>query len=146
MVNQQERLLVLWAMQELNAAPGHVQRLMPLPFKKAVEELEVIKVEARKRYKQAAFKWHPDRNPDNQAEAEARFKVLGFVLNELEALQIRQRPPQQPRQVSHVVFHRNTAAASTDTSTVSWVDAPRPWPTPDPRNYDVRRVVYINVI
>ncbi len=143
MVNQQELQLAVWAVQELNAAPGRVQRLVPLPFKEAVEGLEAIKVEARKRYKQAAFKWHPDRNPDNQAEAEARFKVLGFVLNELEALEIRQRPPQPPRQVFHVVFRHSSA--TTSTSTVSWVDAPRPWPTPDPQNYDPRRVAYIRV-
>ncbi len=119
---------------------------MPLPFKQAIEGLEKVKAEARKRYKQLAFKWHPDRNPDNVAEAEARFKVLGMVLKELEALQVRQRPPQQPRQVFHVVFHHNSKT-STGTSTVTWATAPRPGPTANPRPpYDARRVAYIHIV
>ena len=30
-------------------------------------------------YRRQAMKWHPDRNPDNRAEAEERFKELGYA-------------------------------------------------------------------
>ena len=145
-MDQQERQLALWAMQELHATPDRVKQLGSLPFKQAAEGLEKVKVEARKLYKQLAFKWHPDRNPDSQQEAATRFKMLGQVLKELETLQIRQRPPMPMQQVFHVVFHRGTTTATTAT-TVNWASAPRPDATnanPGP-SYDARRVAYIRV-
>jgi len=144
-MNQQERQLALWAMQELNATPDRVKRLGALPFKQAAEGLEKVKVEARKLYKQLAFKWHPDRNPDSQEEAATRFKMLGHVLKELEAIQVRQRPPMPMQQVFHVVFHRNTATATT-TNTTSWASRPDATTASPGPSYDARRVAYIRVL
>ena len=32
--------------------------------------------EVKKAYRKLALRWHPDRNPDNRAEAEAKFKDI----------------------------------------------------------------------
>jgi len=143
-MDQQEHQLAVWAMQELHATPDRVQRLGRLPFKQAAEGLEALKAEVKKRYRQLALKWHPDRNPGNEEEASTRFKMLGRVLEELGALRVQQRPPQPMQQVFHVVFHRNTATTTTATSTVSWAN--RPGVGSPPRNYDARRVAYIRVV
>ena len=139
-MDQQERQLAMWAMQELNAKPDRVQQLKQLPFKQAAEGLETLKAEVKKRYKQLALKWHPDRNPSNEEEATKRFKMLGRVLEELGSLRVQQRPPMPMQQVFHVVFHHNTA--STGTSTTSWATRPQPT-TNTGQSYDARRVTYI---
>lgn len=35
--------------------------------------------EIRTAYKKSAMRWHPDKNPDNKAEAEERFKAIAEV-------------------------------------------------------------------
>lgn len=57
-----------------------------LGLKKAATEVEV-----KKAYRQLALKWHPDKNPDNKEEAEAKFKQIGeayFVLSDAKKRQI----------------------------------------------------------
>ena len=47
--------------------------------------------EVKKAYRQLALKWHPDKNPDNKVEAEAKFKLIGeayFVLSDSKKRQI----------------------------------------------------------
>lgn len=51
-------------------------------------------IEIKKAYRQLALKWHPDKNPDNKEEAEAKFKKIGeayFVLSDAKKRQIYDR-------------------------------------------------------
>ena len=52
---------------------------------------DATEVEVKKAYRQLALKWHPDKNPENKEEAEARFKQIGeayFVLSDTKKRQI----------------------------------------------------------
>ena len=68
---------------ELGLTTEVVMGLKRLSFAEASKRLDALKVEARKRYKKLAFKYHPDRNPDDP-EAEALFKLLLPALEGIE--------------------------------------------------------------
>lgn len=103
----------------LNAAPQRIQQLQRMPYPTAVQALEGIKAEARKRYKQLAFQWHPDRNQEDE-RAEEKFKVLGAVLADLEKLQLRPPPPRPVVRYVHFPatnpFGSSVSYTSTSTS------------------------------
>ncbi len=121
-----DRKLILNAMAALNVTPDRLHKLRMIPFPEAVRKLESIKVEARKLYKQLAFKWHPDRNPDDP-NVEDQFKALGAVLADLEKLRI--QPPVQPPMMRFVYYPQASpfgssiayATTTTATTTTMWV-------------------------
>ena len=51
-----------------------------MPGKNYYEMLELTKnaseADIKKAYRKLALKWHPDKNPNNQKEAEIRFKEI----------------------------------------------------------------------
>lgn len=133
---------------EFGATPKRLDRLRHTPFPQAVKDLAELKREVKAAYKKLAFKYHPDRNPDDPEGAEARFKLLSHVLREIEGLQV--RPPQRqvvrrmvfvpgygPGVISvnagvgygHVVTATNSGTATTTTSPA----------------YDARRVAFIRI-
>jgi hypothetical protein len=144
-----DKQLVLRVMNELGAGPQHLQeRVQSQPnYELACKALEELKADARKRYKELALKWHPDRNPGNP-EAETLIKALNRIIADLDKLQLR---PPQPRPVMRVVhFHRTwpgggsattTSAAGTGTPFTGW--HPMSNHTANTRTYDARQAVFI---
>lgn len=133
--------------QQLAAEFGFDQvvldRLRQTPFEQARKDLEAVKVEARKRYRKLAFKYHPDRNQGNP-EAEDIFKALAPVLQRIEALQVHPPRPQVRMQPMVVQFHSyqgpspfSGAVNFTTTSSTT---------TSSTMNYQAHRVVFIRPV
>jgi hypothetical protein len=74
-------------------------------------------VAAHRRYKPLAFKWHPDRNPDNP-EVEEKFKLLTPILSDLDRLKL---IPPGPQPIVRVIHFPRTSpfGGSVTTSTTS---------------------------
>lgn len=101
-------------------------------FEEARARLAALKADVKATYKKLAFQYHPDRNPGD-VEAEAKFKGLGAVLQEVEKLEVRARPQPIPVQPTTPFYSRRPSIYSTVTNTASGV------------GYDARRVVFIRV-
>ena len=128
------RQLILLAMEALGVLPQHMQKIQRMPYPQAVRGLEALKAEARKRYKRAAFEWHPDRNQDDP-DAEAKFKALGAVLADLEKLRV--QPPAPRPVVQFVHIPRTTPYGSAVTYTTS--------STTTTTTYDATQAVFIRI-
>lgn len=74
-----------------------LRHIQSLPLQEATRQLEALKLQARKRFKQLAFQYHPDRNPGD-AEALALFKLLTPALEALQKTVVGPRRPQPPAQ------------------------------------------------
>lgn len=112
---------------ELGVTADALNTLCRMSFEQAQLGLEGLKEQAKARYRKLAFKYHPDRNPGD-AEAEARFKALGSVLQEINSLEVRRpsTPPmffptwspftRPPVDYAEVVNSVNTGTSTTSSS------------------------------
>lgn len=114
---------------ELNEAM-EILGLVPEDFKavkqardinEAREVLRLLKDKARRGFRRAALKIHPDHGGD-----EALFKRVNAVLEHIVGLELRPAPRPVPmrRSVMHVVFRgapfASTTASTTSTTTAGW--------------------------
>ena len=104
-------------------------------FEAARSRLAAFKADVKATYKKLAFQYHPDRNPGD-AEAEAKFKGLGTVLQEVEKLEVQARPQPIPVQSTTPFYSRRPGPSIYATVTNS---------TSVNVGYDARRVVFIRV-
>jgi len=127
-------------LHELGVTPAALDRLRKSPFQEAQRSLEALKVEARRRYRRLAGKYHPDRNPDQQEQAQQDFVLLGRVLQDIEKLRVQ---PAQPVRRPIMQVHFATTASTTSSTTTStsfsyFQTAGRPTPS---QVYNARRVI-----
>lgn len=71
---------------ELGLDDTTIAALRQMTFQEAAKRLDEIKAEAKKRFKQLQFKYHPDRNPNCQEASTRRFKLLPAALEFIERL------------------------------------------------------------
>jgi hypothetical protein len=140
------QLLARQLAAEFGATPERLNKLRQTPFPQAVKDLEELKREARVAYKKLAFKYHPDRNPDDPEGAEIRFKLLPQVLKEIEGLRV--RAPQR-RVIRHFVFVNGYGGGTTATNRGFGrvVTATNEGTTTSTTStYDARKIPFIRII
>jgi hypothetical protein len=144
---------------ELGATPQRFDEIRRLPYPKAVPALEQLKRDVQANYKKCAFKYHPDRNPDDPEGAAEKFKLLAVIVERIQAFRVRPQRPQMPRPIAvqqqamrrRFIFVPgfqtvNTATTTTTTTmpfhfVVQAMNTGR-MPTPaEVRNYDARKAV-----
>lgn len=149
---------------ELGATPQRFDAIRRLPYPKAVPALEQLKQDVQANYKKCAFKYHPDRNPDDPEGAAEKFKLLAVIVERIQAFRCRPPRPQVARPINPQNIHPqgmrrrfvfvpgfqsvNTATTTTTTTTtmpfhfvIQAMNTGR-MPTPaEVRNYDARRAV-----
>lgn len=82
-----------------------IQAIQKAPsFEEGKRRLDTLKAEAKAAYKKLAFKYHPDRNKDDP-EAEAKFKALTKLLNEIQSFELAPMRPPPVMQVAVWVNH-----------------------------------------
>lgn len=135
---------------EFGASPDRLAKLKAMAYPQATKELAELQQEAKAAYKKLAFKYHPDRNPDDPETAAEKFKLLPGVLKEIQGWRIRpvQRRPRVIRR--HFVFipgapiPTNTGNVSTSTGGFGHVvSATNNGGTSSTTTYDARRVTWI---
>jgi len=87
---------------EFGATPERLNRIRRTQYPQSAKDLAELQREAQAAYKKLAFKYHPDRNPDDLEAATEKFKLLPIVLTELENLRV--APQQRQRVARRMVF------------------------------------------
>ena len=79
-----------------------------MPGKNYYEMLELTKnaseADIKKAYRKLALKWHPDKNPNNQKEAETRFKEISEAYEVLSDSKWTYKLIQNPLLAQYFVF------------------------------------------
>lgn len=105
---------------ELGATPQRFDEIRRLPYPQAVKALEQLKADVRANYKKCAFKYHPDRNPDDPEGATQKFKLLAVIVERIQKFRVRPPQPQVPvirRQFVFVPGFVTTSTTNTATTT-----------------------------
>lgn len=101
------------ALVELDIALDEFRVLhTPASVQEMKERLEAFQEKAKKAYRKAALRLHPDRNPDNP-EAEEMFKLVAEAFHQIQNLRVQARPKPRPAVWVHTVTY------GTGTSTTS---------------------------
>lgn len=108
------------AMEELGLVPEDFLAVkQAMSSVEAREVLGVLKAKARRGFKKAALRLHPDVGGDA-----ALFVQVKEALDNIEALQVRVLPPRRPVRSAPVMYvtfgSYGTEAASSTTSTYAW--------------------------
>jgi hypothetical protein len=152
-VNQQ---LTRQLAAEFGATPERLNKLRQTPFPQATKDLAELQREAKAAYKQLAFKYHPDRNPDDPEGAAEKFKLLPQVLREIENLRVAPRRRPQRQRLRRVVFvpgfgfgvGTGPGVTTSTTGPMGYgqvINATNAGPTSTTNTYDARKVTFIKI-
>jgi hypothetical protein len=105
-------------LRELGISPGAFQTVRACrTLKEATRKLAALKATAKRGYRDAAFRLHPDRNPDDP-EKEELFKLVTRVHTQIQELKVRPPAPPRPRVVMHWPSTTVTTSTSSTTTTL----------------------------
>ncbi len=136
---------------ELGATSERLDQIRRTPYPQAAQSLEELKGEVRGAYKKLAFKYHPDRNPEDLEGSAERFKALSQAMREIESIQVapRKRASEVRSGVTVPIHQRafipgyNTTSSSSTQygQVVSAINRG----TSTSTSYDARRVMFIKI-
>jgi hypothetical protein len=146
-----DKLLIRGLAEEMGVSPQTLNPLRTMPYQQACRALHELKEGAQAAYKKLAFKYHPDRNPQDPETATLKFKALAVALEHVMSLRIKARRPQPvmqtitrwtyypPQSVTETVqFHTRAGKVTTTSARRGVTSRPNV-------QYDATRVVFIRV-
>jgi hypothetical protein len=112
-----------WAFGKLGVTPAALQAIAHArPRERADQLLDELKKSVKKHFHQAALELHPDRTGNDLQKAEL-FRILTFVKEELEKMEVPPRPRARPV-VGHYVFYSPMSSVTTTSTTSTSYTAP----------------------
>lgn len=138
------RQLVNQLAAEFGFTPEVLTKLRQTPYPQSAQALTGLQQKARAAYKKLAFKYHPDRNPDDPEGAAERFKLLPQVLQDIENLRV--APQRQAiRRVVFVPGFGVGAATPGFTGYGQVINATNAGTAATTSAYDAKRVTFIKI-